>query len=111
MKKALLALLIISLVILPAAGCAKPLSFGWIYPKDGANVTDPILEVKGTVSDGKATVWVNDTIVPVSKGGTYSTNIELAEGENTINIVAARGKAGKWKNVISRTITVTYNPK
>ena len=60
-------------------------------------------------------MWVNDTVVAVSKAtrgrGSFSTTITLIEGENTIEIVAAQGKEGKWKNMVHKTVTVTYAPK
>jgi len=114
-KKLVLVLLVISLLALPLVGCAKPVTFYVSEPKDGATVTESPVTVRGSVSDAKATMWLNDTIVAVTKTtrgrGAFSTTIALIEGENTIEIVAAQGKEGKWKNVMSRTVTVTYSPK
>lgn len=109
-SKLLCALLAISLLALPLVGCAKPLTVNITAPTDGSTVDKSPLEVRGFVSNPKATVWVNDTTVPVSKKGFYSTKVELAEGENTIKVVAARGKAPKWKEVVNSTATVTYKP-
>ena len=114
MVKLLGILLVISLLAVPLAGCAKPVTLTVHEPKDGATVTESPVTVRGSVSDAKATVWVNDTIVAVTKartGGNFSTAITLIEGENTIKIVAAQGKADKWKNVVGKTVTVTYSPK
>jgi len=81
---------------------------------DGKTVDKSQVEVRANVSDAKATVWVNDVVVTVrkySKGGGYiSTKLDLNEGENTIKVMAARGyKKGTWKEVVERTVTVTYS--
>ena len=110
-KKLVLVLLVISLLALPTVGCAKPLTVTVFEPKHEATINTSTVEVRGYVSDAKATVWVNDTIVTVSKKGTYLTELGLAEGENTIEVVAARGKEGNWKGVVGRTVTVTYSPE
>jgi len=110
-KKLVLILLVISLLALPVVGCAKPLTLSVWEPKDGATITESTVEVKGYVSDDKATVWVNDRIVPVTKAKAFSTAIILIEGENTINVVAARGKEGNWKDIVDETVTVTYTPE
>lgn len=108
------ALLAISLLALPLVGCAKALTLTISEPRDGAAVTASPVATRAYVSDSKATVWVNDTPVTVTKtrtGGYVTTNIDLNEGENTIKVVAARGKPDKWKDVIERAVTVTYTPK
>jgi hypothetical protein len=84
-------------------------------PKDNAIVTESRIKVDGWVSDAKATVWVNDCVVTVvkyekAKSGSFYVMVDLTEGENEIKVVAVQGKAGKWKNVISKTATVTYTP-
>ena len=110
-KELMSILLLISALVLLVVGCSKPVTLSVWEPKDGATITESTVEVKGYVSDDKATVWVNDRIVPVTKAKAFSTAIILIEGENTINVVAARGKEGKWKDVVDRTVTVTYTPK
>ena len=112
-KKLVLILLAISLLALPVVGCtAKPsLSLVITEPRDGATIDTSPVKVGGYVTDPKATVWVGGTKVTVSNKGYYSTNVELAEGENTIKVTAAQGKEGKWKNVVDETVTVTYSPK
>lgn len=104
----LIALLAVSLLTMPLAGCSKPLTLSVYEPQHGAAFTDASVEVRGYVSDSKATVWVNDSTVGVSKQGNFSANLELAEGENTIKVTAARGKPDKWKDVVERTVAVTY---
>jgi nitrogen fixation protein FixH len=102
------ALLVVSLLAVPVAGCAKLLTVSVWEPQQGAAFTDATVQVRGYVSDAKATVWVNDSTVVVSKDGNFSANLELAEGENTITVTAARGKPDKWKDVTERTVRVTY---
>lgn len=115
LAKLMCAFFIISLLALPVVGCTKPLTLYVSSPRE-AKVDESPIEVRGSMPDTKATVWVNDTIVAVTKArtggrGIFSTNVDLNEGENTINIVAARGKEGDWKDVVSKTVTVTYSPK
>jgi len=115
-KGLLCILLVIASLVLLVVGCTKPLTVTIYEPKDVATVDKSPVEVRGTVSDAKATVWVNDTIVAVTKAktggrGNFSTNVDLNEGDNTINVVAARGKEGDWKEVVDKTVTVTYSPK
>lgn len=112
--KLVFAILIISLLAIPMAGCSKPLSVSFYEPKDGATFTDSTVQVRGYVSDPKATVWLNDYVMTLSKGrtsATFTTTLELSEGENIIKVTAARGKPDKWKDTVARTVTVTYSPK
>jgi len=109
-KILLLTLALIVTLALPLAGCTQLLNVTVKAPKDGATVNNSLVEVKGHVSDYKATVWVNEVAVNVLTNGNFSTNIELAEGENTIKVRAAQGKPDAWKKVVDKTITVTYVP-
>jgi len=111
LAKLICALFIISLLAILMVSCAKPLTSAVYEPKDGATVTESPVTVRGYVSDAKATVWVNDTIVTLSKTKGFSTEVALAEGENTIKVTAARGKPDKWKDTVARTVTVTYTLK
>ena len=109
-------LLFISALVLLMVGCTKPLNVYSTTPTNNSTVNTERIEVSGVVTDSKATVWVNDTKVAVTKArtggkGNFSAEIDLVEGPNTINIVAARGKEGDWKDVVSKTVTVTYAPK
>jgi len=96
-------------------GCAKELTLDVWEPKEGATVTESQVEVRGYVSNYKAMVWVNDKIAAIKKQtrgtGIFSTTITLIEGENVIEVTAAQGKEGKWKNVVGKTVTITYTPK
>ena len=103
-------------ITLALTGCGKPLWVTITAPADGTVVTSeqPVIEVRGHVSDAKAVVWVNDTPCPVSKNRYYSTGLDftgLETGTYTINVVAAKGKPNQWKEVVARTVTVTYTPE
>ena len=63
------------------------------------------MTVQGSVSDPKTTVTINNTQVSVKKTGSFSANVKLKEGENTVSVIATRGKKS-----VSKTITVTYAP-
>ena len=74
-------------------------------PGDGATVTESPVMVSGTVSDPEATVRVNDVEVEVGEDGTFSADVELAEGENMITVVATLDEG-----TLTKTVTVTYTP-
>ena len=114
LAKLICALLIISLLAIPMVGCSKPLTVSFYEPKDGATFSDSTVQDRGYVSDPKATVWLNDYVMTLSKSAktaTFTTTLELFEGENTIKVTAARGKPDKWKDVVAKTVTVTYSPQ
>jgi len=115
-KKLVLILLVIALLVLLVVGCTKPLNVYSTAPISYSVVDTEMVKVDGIVSDHKATVWVNGVVVEVRKArtggnGNFSAEVDLVEGPNTINIVAARDKEGEWKDIVSKTITVTYTPK
>ena len=83
----------------------KPLPLEIKSPEDGAEFNINLLKISGTVSDPEAMVMVNGIRAQVAQDGTYYAYIELAEGENTIEAVAIRGRER-----FSETISVTYNP-
>jgi len=101
-------LLVVPLLAMSVAGCTKPLTLSVWEPQHGAAFTEATVQVRGYISDAKATVWVNDAMVPVTKDGSFLTQLELAEGENVIKVTTARGKPGKWKDVIERKVAITY---
>ena len=115
LAKLVCAILIISLLVIPMVGCSKPLSLTITAPTNESIVDTSPVEVRANVSDDKATVWVNGTIVPVAKykagGGYVSTKLDLNEGENTFIVTAARGKPDNWKDTVAWSVTVTYSPK
>jgi hypothetical protein len=111
-------LLIIPLLAVPLVGCAKGPTLTISEPKDGATLTESPVTVSGTVSDLKATVTVNGVEVEVEGGSlqvppslslvkpfTFSADVELTEGENTITVVATLGG-----ETVTKTLTVTYTP-
>ena len=114
-KKLVLVLLVVSLLALLVVGCAKPLTLTILKPTYDSTQTEETLEIKGYVSDSNATVWVNDVTVAVGKArrgiALFSTEVTLADGENTINVVAARGKEGDWKEVVGKKLVITYSPE
>jgi flagellar hook assembly protein FlgD len=74
-------------------------------PENGAELTESPVTVNGTVSDANATVTVNGTAVEVASDGSFSAEIGLTEGENTIEAVAVL-----VEQEASDSITVTYTP-
>ena len=99
------ALLAISLLALPLTGCAKNLTLTVLAPQEGYTLTTSPVVVRGTVSDAKATVEVNDVAVTVDSKGNFSTTIEPQEGQNALRFVAYSGT-----KVATKTVTFTYKP-
>ena len=99
----------VSLVILsflPIAACtegAMVLMVTVDTPQDGATVSASPVTVSGTVNK-TAEVKVNDVVVPV-KGGKFSTDVKLTEGNNVINVVATKGT-----DSAKQTVNVIYKP-
>lgn len=62
-------------------------------------------EISG-ITDPEATISVNDHLVVLDKGGTFSFRVPLTEGENSI-IITATSKQGKS---VTTTKTVIYSP-
>jgi len=98
-------LLILSLLAMPLVGCAKAPTLTIKEPASGTTVTEAEITVRGTVSDPKATVRVNDVKVNVGSSGSFSKKVTLKEGVNTIKVWAIRSKKS-----VTKTITVTYAP-
>jgi len=98
-------LLIVPLLVLSLAGCAKELTLSVGEPQNGVTVTSSPVKIRGTVSDAEATVKINDRVIEVDKEGNFTTTIEPLEGKNIINITATRGD-----KTVTKTITVTYQP-
>ncbi len=116
-SRVILALIVITL-ILPsfATSCrSQPLRVWFTEPKMNA-VVGTTVDVKGSVNDSKATVWINDVQLPVTKkgaNGTFSTTMSFAgldEGDYVIKATASRGKPGKWKDTVSNSVKVTVKP-
>ncbi len=85
---------------------AQPLSLEIISPENGAALIESPVTVSGTVSDSEATVTVNGIEAAVVEDGTFSAEVELSEGENTIMAIATLGEQEP-----SDSITVTYSPE
>jgi len=73
----------------------------------GAELTESPVMVSGSVSDTTAKVTVNGIEAEVTEDGAFSTSVELAEGENTIEVEATT----EGREPVSETITVTYAPE
>ena len=90
---------VVKLMITPPSA----LSLAITSPEDGAELTESPATVNGTVSKPEATVTVNDIETEVAEDGSFSTQVELTEGENTITVVARLGE-----ETVTETVTVTY---
>jgi hypothetical protein len=97
---------IVTPVVTLAITQAPALSVEITSPEDGAELTESSVTVNGTVSKPKATVAVNDAEVAVAQDGTFSTQVELTEGENTIMVVASLGK-----QKATASLAITYSPE
>ena len=73
-------------------------------PENGAVVEASPITVTGTVSNAEAAVTVNDIVAEVAEDGTFSAEIDLVEGENTIDAVATI----EGIDPVSASVTVTY---
>jgi len=87
----------------PAPALPSNLSLAITSPEDGTNLTESPAIVNGTVSKPEATVAVNNIETEVAEDGSFSTQVELTEGENIITVVANLGE-----ETVTETITVTY---
>ena len=79
-------------------------------PADGTTTDNPSVTVTGTASDpgsGAPGLKVNGEDVTIAGDGTWSKQMTLAQGENTISAVATDG-AG---NSTTATAKVTFTPK
>jgi hypothetical protein len=77
-------------------------------PADGTTVTTPSITVTGTASDptGIASVTVNGALASgAADWSTWSVDVELVHGENTITVVATDGT----ELTTTETVTVTYS--
>lgn len=92
-------------------------------PAEGFITNKSTVTVKGTTDDATSkpvTVTVNGAPIPVTPSGTFSNDVTLKEGSNTITIVA-KDKAGKTTTVtrivkldtappVIKSATITPNP-
>ena len=104
-KKILGIIAVIPLLCLALTGCvSEALSIDITSPEDGAELTESPVTVSGTVSDAEATVTVNGIEAEVADGS-FSAQVGLTEGENTITAVAVVGELEA-----EASVTVTYTP-
>jgi hypothetical protein len=85
---------------------APLLSLEITSPEDGTELTESPVTVTGNVSDAAAAVMVNGLEAEVAEDGSFSIEIELSEGENTIMAIATLGE-----QEASDSIIVTYSPE
>ncbi len=98
--------LVISLLTLPLLGCGGTLTLTLDEPEDGAIVLTSFIILKGTVSDTKATVTVNDIkVVPDANTGEFQNRVDLSRGQNVIRVMAVRGN-----QTVITTVTIDYTP-
>lgn len=74
-------------------------------PADEATVKTSPITVTGTTSLD-ATVSVNGTIATVAEDGTFTSNVDLTEGPNLLEVIAS-DPAG---NQVNKVMTVMYLP-
>jgi hypothetical protein len=74
-----------------------------LYPSDGLQVSEPVVSIVG-VTRPDAVVGVNEIPVAVDALGIFSTTMELEEGSNLIEVVAADLEG----NVRFQTLVVFY---
>ena len=75
-------------------------------PSDKSTVTTSTVTVSGTASDNKGVtqLTLNGTVVPLSTAGTWTTNLPLTVGANTITAIATDADG----NTARATATVTF---
>jgi uncharacterized protein YfaP (DUF2135 family) len=81
------------------------LPFTLLYPSDGLQVSESVVSIVG-VTRPDAVVGVNEVPVEVDARGIFSTTMQLEEGSNLIEIVAADLQG----NVRFQTLAVFYIP-
>jgi hypothetical protein len=82
-------------------------------PADSFITNNPELTVMGTTNDegsSPVTVEVNGESVMVNADGSFSTTVELTEGENTVTVVATDG-VGKSTTLVRKVTLDTVPPK
>ena len=74
---------------------------------DGSVTNNAVLNVTGTITDnvGVKSVSINNVIIPVNTDGSFSYALALANGPNTVTVIAT-DLAGNQSPANSRTITL-----
>jgi len=88
--------------VAPVVDTTKPV----VEASAPAEVTSPMVTVSGKVTDnvGVVSLWIGAMKIDFAPDGTFSAKVEVAEGANTIKVVAfdAAGNMGE------KTLAVTY---
>ena len=77
-----------------------------VSPQDNAEVTESPIIIKGIVSDPSAVVTVDGLEIELADNGTFSTSLELDQGENTIVVSAT----AEEQEPVTKTLVVRYIP-
>ena len=99
-------LVIISLLVVVAASCTEYLSLSVTRPVGGIETITTPIKVYGSVSDKAATITVNGTPAEVTEYGSFTSYVDLVEGENTITVIATTSK-----KTATKVVTIKYTPK
>lgn len=99
-------LFLLAALVIGCGGPRQPLTLTVSQPIDGATITQSSYQVRGTVSDSKATVMVNDVKASMTPKGFFGANLTLTPGENTITIVAKRNA-----ETVTQTLKVTFSTR
>jgi len=75
-------------------------------PQNRAEVTEDLVTASGIVSLSSAVVTVNGQEVAIAEDGTFSSNVALGYGENTIVVTATL----EGQEPVTKTLTVYYIP-
>jgi len=81
-------------------------------PADGAEVSTDVVTVSGKVTDnvGVVSLWIGATTVNFAPDGAFSAKVEVAEGENTIKVVAFDAAGNKGEKVLTVKYTKPVEP-
>lgn len=105
-KPVIALLVVITLLSSFLSGCVTtPLTLEITSPEDGALLETNLIRITGTVSDSEAVVTVNGDTARVDETGAYFTFVELAEGNNDIEVAASRGNER-----VSQNMTLAFVP-
>ena len=96
----------LALLVVLVIGCASYLSLSVTRPVSGIETITTPIKLFGSVSDVVATVTVNGTPVEVTESGSFTSFVDLVEGENTITVIATAGK-----KTATKVVTIKYTPK
>ena len=82
-----------------------PPTLSIVSPEDGESFETSVIAVSGWTEPGVSLV-INGMVVAVEADGSFSCNVLLVEGNNSI-VATATDPAGNWA---SASVTVTYEP-